>query len=147
MYLNESEAGRAVRLQMCCVTKTVSNKGQRKGLRLSSDLCCVVWRHCTDRKTGDRAGSAALKMLRFSLGLTRMAKIRNEIIRGTAQVVHLVKLKTSYTQSEAKQPKHGHVIAQCWFLHTLFIAPIFGHTFCQTDSSMHNISIHEFLAI
>lgn len=27
-----------------------------------------------------------LKMLRFTLGVTRMAKIRNEMIRGTAQV-------------------------------------------------------------
>ena len=30
---------------------------------------------------------AELKMLRFSLGVTRMIKIRNEYIRGKAQVV------------------------------------------------------------
>lgn len=29
---------------------------------------------------------AELKMLRFSLGLTRMDNMRNEIIRGTAQI-------------------------------------------------------------
>ena len=32
---------------------------------------------------------AELKMLRFSLGVTRMDKIRNEYIRGTAQVESL----------------------------------------------------------
>ena len=47
---------------------------------------------------------AELKMLRFSLGVTRMDKIRNEYIRGTAQVGRFVE-KTR----EARPRWFGHV--------------------------------------
>ena len=42
----------------------------------------------TDEKTGggDGGGRVEDRMLRFSLGVTIMDKIRNECIRGTAQV-------------------------------------------------------------
>ena len=46
-----------------------------------------------------------LKMLRFSLGLTRMDNIRNEYIRGTAQVGRFVE-KTR----EARLRWYGHVL-------------------------------------
>ena len=48
---------------------------------------------------------AELKMLRFSLGVTRMDKIRNEYIRGTAQVGRFGK-----KAREARQRWHGHVL-------------------------------------
>ena len=47
---------------------------------------------------------AELKMLRFSLGVTRMDKIRNEYIRGTAQVGRFGE-KTR----EAGLRRYGHV--------------------------------------
>ena len=48
---------------------------------------------------------AELKMLRFSLGVTRMDKIRNEYIRGTAQVGRFGE-KTR----EARLRWYGHVL-------------------------------------
>ena len=48
---------------------------------------------------------AELKMLRFSLGVTRMEKIRNEYIRGTAQVGQFGE-KTR----EARLRWYGHVL-------------------------------------
>ena len=47
---------------------------------------------------------AELKMLRFSLGVTRMDKIRNEYIRGTAQVG-----KFGEKTREARQRWYGHL--------------------------------------
>ena len=51
-------------------------------------FCGVVWvgDGGNDEKTGVEMKVAELKMLRFSLGVTRMDKIRNEYIRGTEQV-------------------------------------------------------------
>ena len=40
----------------------------------------------TGEKTAGRYGDAELKVLRFSLGVTKMDNIRNEYIGGTAQV-------------------------------------------------------------
>ena len=40
----------------------------------------------TDKKQEAEMEVAELKMIRFSLGVTRMDTIRNEYIRGTAQV-------------------------------------------------------------
>ena len=48
---------------------------------------------------------AELKMLRFSLGVTRMNKIRNEYIRGTAQVGRFGERKR-----EARLRWYGHVL-------------------------------------
>ena len=47
---------------------------------------------------------AELKMLRFSLGVTRMDKIRNEYIRGTAQVG-----KFGEKTREARLRLYGHL--------------------------------------
>ena len=47
---------------------------------------------------------AELKMLRFSLGVTRMDKIRNEYIRGTAQVG-----RVGEKTREARLRWYGHV--------------------------------------
>ena len=40
----------------------------------------------TDEKTGGGAGGGRVENVKISLGVTRMDKIRNEYIRGTAQV-------------------------------------------------------------
>ena len=48
---------------------------------------------------------AELRMLRFSLGVTRMDKIRNEYIRGTAQVV-----KFGEKTREARLRWYGHLL-------------------------------------
>ena len=42
-----------------------------------------------DKRQETEVEVAELKMLRFSLGVTRMEKIRNEHVRGTAQVGHV----------------------------------------------------------
>ena len=47
---------------------------------------------------------AELKMLRFSLGVTRMDKIRNEYMRGTAQVGRL-----GGKTREARPRRYGHL--------------------------------------
>ncbi|KAI5090197.1 hypothetical protein C0J45_20332, partial [Silurus meridionalis] len=50
-------------------------------------LCCmVVWTVALSKRQEVELEVAELKMLRFSLGVTRMDKIRNEFIRGTAHV-------------------------------------------------------------
>ena len=52
---------------------------------------------------------AELKMLRFSLGVTRMDKIRNEYIRGTAQVG-----KFGEKTREARLRWYGHLRRVYW---------------------------------
>ncbi|KAF7655973.1 hypothetical protein LDENG_00047750 [Lucifuga dentata] len=63
-----------------------SSKSEREGLQDGSETSYVVWvgGAGTDEKTaGGGAGEAELKMLRF---LLRVDNIKNEYIRGTAQV-------------------------------------------------------------
>ena len=60
----------------------------------------------TDEKTGGGdGGGKSWKMLRFSLGVTRMDKIRNEYIRGTAQVERF-----GEKMREARLRWYGHVL-------------------------------------
>ena len=62
--------------------------GEREGVRGGSGTGGVVrvGDGGADEGTGGVDRVAKLKMLRFSLGVTIMDKIRNEYIRGTAQV-------------------------------------------------------------
>ena len=57
---------------------------------------------------------AELKMLRVSLGVARMDKIRNEYIRGTAQVGSFGE-KTR----EARLRRYGHIRRHHWLGHIL----------------------------
>lgn len=56
---------------------------QSEGLQDGSETCYKVWLGACD--TAPKKEGAELKMLRFSLGVSRRERIRNDYIRGAAQ--------------------------------------------------------------
>ena len=67
------------------------------------------------KKAGEQTGGLKMKMLRFSLGKTRMDKIRNEDIRKTMGVDELGgKLRETRRVGHVVRREEGYVVKRMW---------------------------------
>ncbi|KAK3510965.1 hypothetical protein QTP70_027797 [Hemibagrus guttatus] len=81
--------GSTVQSNVECGKEEYISENQGEGVQDSGETGHAVWFRDTGKRQESELEVAELKMLRFSLGVTRLDGIRNEYIRGTAHVGRL----------------------------------------------------------